>query len=191
MEEWKTYTVGDIYNVQNGYAFRSGDFYDDATVSSYEVLKIGHIEIGGGLRQTPKRNYVDRLPKYAKWVLNKGDIVMGMTDMKSNIQILGVPAMVDISDHYALNQRVGRLSIKDPYIFDNDFFYFQMRSNTFLEELRKKANSGVQVNLTTEAIKSTHLYAPSYKTQCRIGRILRNLEDKIVLNNRINHNLAS
>ena len=51
MKEWKTYTVGDIYNVQNGDAFSSGDFYDAGTVSSYEVLKIGHIEIGGGLRQ--------------------------------------------------------------------------------------------------------------------------------------------
>ena len=191
MEEWKTYTVGDIYNVQNGFAFRSTDFYDDCSEASYEVLKIGHIEIGGGLRQSPKRSYVDRLAKYSKWVLNKGDIVMGMTDMKSNIQILGVPAMVDRSNHYALNQRVGRLSIKDPHNFDNDFFYFQMRSEVFLEELRKKANSGVQVNLTTEAIKSTHLLAPSYKTQCKIGRILRSLEDKIELNNNINHNFAA
>ena len=191
MEEWKTYTVGDIYNVQNGFAFRSSDFYVEKKESSLEVLKIGHIEIGGGLRQSPKRSYVDRLPKYSKWVLNQGDIVMGMTDMKSNIQILGVPAMIDRSDFYVLNQRVGRLSIKDPIHFDNDFFYFQMRFDAFLEELRKKANSGVQVNLTTDAIKSTRLFAPSYITQCKIGHILRSLEDKIELNNRINHNLAA
>ena len=189
MEEWKEYKVEDIYSVQNGYAFRSGDFYDDYVEPSYEVLKIGHIEIGGGMRQSPKRSYVDRLPKYKRWVLQKGDIVMGMTDMKNNIQILGVPAMVERSDHYVLNQRVGRLTIKDSNSFDNDFFYFQMRSMSFLDELRKKANSGVQVNLTTEAIKTTSLFAPSFDKQKQIGKILRCLEDKIELNNRINHNL--
>ena len=188
MEEWKEYRVGDIFNIQNGYAFKSGEFVDYSE-DTYEVLKIGHIEIGGGLRHDPKRTYVKRNSKYKKWVLNKNDIVMGMTDMKSNVVILGIPALVDKNDTYVLNQRVARLSLRNPQLFDIHFCYYQMLWKEFITELRKTANSGVQVNLTTSGIANTTLYVPVFEAQKRIGCMLSFLDYKIEKNKRISENL--
>ena len=188
MEEWKEFKVGDIFHIQNGYAFKSGEFVDNSE-DTYEVLKIGHIEVGGGLRSDPKRTYVKRSDKFKKWVLEKNDIVMGMTDMKSNVVILGIPALVDKDDTYVLNQRVARLSLIDSNSFDIYFCYYQMLWNEFTSELRKTANSGVQVNLTTSGISNTILYVPKIEIQKEIGRVLRALDDKIECNRRINENL--
>ena len=188
MEEWKEYRVSEIFNIQNGYAFKSGEFVENSD-DTYEVLKIGHIEIGGGLRTDPKKTYVKRNSKYKKWVLEKNDIVMGMTDMKSNVVILGIPALVDKNDTYVLNQRVARLSLKDPHSFDIYFCYYQMLWNEFTTELRKTANSGVQVNLTTSGISTTILYVPNYELQRKIGRLLSSHDDKIENNRKINANL--
>jgi len=190
MEEWKEYRVSEIFNIQNGYAFKSGEFVENSD-DTYEVLKIGHIEIGGGLRTDPKKTYVKRNSKYKKWVLEKNDIVMGMTDMKSNVVILGIPALVDKNDTYVLNQRVARLSLKDPHSFDIYFCYYQMLWNEFTTELRKTANSGVQVNLTTSGISTTILYVPNYELQRKIGRLLSSFDDKIKNNRKINANLEA
>ncbi len=105
---WEVAKLGAVSVVQNGYAFSSRDYvpYQEGHL---EVLKMGHIEKGGGLRTNPKRDFVPREEKLKRWTLNKNDIVMAMTDMKDNVVILGVPAMIDKSDKYVLNQRVARI----------------------------------------------------------------------------------
>ena len=182
--EWSIAQVDDIFDVINGFAFSSMDLFSEPLGECWEVLKIGHISPEGGLRIQPKREYAIKDKKNSKFVLHEGDIVMGMTDMKSNVRILGVPAMVDKSNHYALNQRVGCLRIKNRLLADNKFCYYQMGHSRFLNDLRKTANSGVQVNLTTVGIRSTQLYLPSLKTQTKIASILSAYDNLIENNNR-------
>ena len=88
-EEWGMGKLGDIAEVQNGFAFSSRD-YVEFQQAYLEVFKMGHIQKGGGLRPDPKKDYVPRTERLMRWVLNKGDIVMAMTDMKDNVVILGV-----------------------------------------------------------------------------------------------------
>ena len=102
-EHWEEKPLGDIATVQNGYAFSSRD-YVEYQIGHLEVFKMGHIEPGGGLRYSPKSDFVPRVEKLKKWVLSEGDIVMAMTDMKDSMGILGHPAMIDKSDTYVLNQ---------------------------------------------------------------------------------------
>ena len=182
--EWSIVRVEDIFDVINGFAFSSMDLLSEPQGDCWEVLKIGHISPEGGLRIQPKREYAKKDKKNSKFVLYEGDIVMGMTDMKSNVRILGVPAMVDKSNHYALNQRVGCLRIKNQLLADNKYCYYQMGYSRFLTDLRKTANSGVQVNLTTVGIRSTQLYLPPLITQKKIASILSSYDNLIELNTR-------
>ncbi len=59
MSEWKEYTLDELFKIQNGYAFKSGDFVENGP-NTLEVLKMGHIERGGGLRRTPKKDFIPR-----------------------------------------------------------------------------------------------------------------------------------
>lgn len=189
MMEWKEVRLGDVYKIKNGYAFSSKDLLVQKEENCWEVLKIGHIAVEGGLRVSPKREYARKTEKNSNYVLHHHDIVMGMTDMKSNVKILGIPAVVDKSDHYALNQRVACLRLQRNDLADNVFCYYQMLHDRFINDLRKTANSGVQVNLTTVGIASTPLYLPDLSTQRRIASILSSLDRKIELNNKINAQL--
>jgi len=168
-ESWYVGKLGDVAVVQNGYAFSSRDYvpYQDGLL---EVLKMGHIAVGGGLRTNPKKNFVPREEKFKKWTLNKNDIIMGMTDMKDNVVILGVPAMIDKSDKYVLNQRVARIYLKSNNKLVNSYLlYIQLNNKEFIATLQSKANSGVQVNLSTDAIKDCDILIPPLDLQMEKG----------------------
>jgi len=174
-EEWRTLKLDEIAEVQNGYAFSSKD-YVSYQEGHLEVLKMGHIERGGGLRTNPKKDFVYRTDKLKRWILNKGDIIMAMTDMKDNVVILGVPAMIDKDSTYVLNQRVARIYLKSTEILINNYLlYIQLKDSDFISNLQSKANSGVQVNLSTETIKDSDIIIPPIEVQNQIGKTITDL----------------
>ncbi|HPZ03353.1 MAG TPA: restriction endonuclease subunit S [Bacteroidales bacterium] len=181
-EEWEIKKLEAIAEIQNGFAFSSKDYVEYAD-THLEVFKMGHIQKGGGLRTDPKRDYVPRSERLKRWILNKGDIVMAMTDMKDNVVILGVPAMIDKDDNYVLNQRVARIYLKDKSnLISNYLLFIQLKDVDFIQELQSKANSGVQVNLSTESIKDSDIIIPPLAIQKEKSPIIDDLYTKVELN---------
>jgi type I restriction enzyme S subunit len=177
-EDWKIVNLSEIAEVQNGYSFSSND-YIDYNETALEVFKMGHIEKGGGLRANPKKDYVPKAEKLSKHILNKNDIVMAMTDMKDNVVILGVPALVDKSNHYVLNQRVARIFLRtNDFLLNNYLLYIQLKDPENIAILQSKANSGVQVNLTTQTIKDIQIIVPSMNFQMENTQILVEIYNK-------------
>lgn len=172
----------DIAEVQNGYSFRSSEFVSEG-FKTIEVLKMGHISPNGGLKAAPKKDFVTRSTKYEKFILRKRDIVLAMTDMKDNVVILGVPALVDCDDKYVLNQRVARINLKKNSELCNILIlYMQMRDSAFISDLQSKANSGVQVNLGTESIRGCKIIVPAKRHQEQMTEQLSCLFEKLELN---------
>jgi len=174
-DEWETCKLEDIATMQNGFSF-SSKHYIPYEKEHLEVLKMGHIERGGGLKSNPKKDFVPREEKLEKWVLNKNDIVMAMTDMKDNVVILGVPAIIDKSDKYVLNQRVARICLKsNEKLLNNYLLYIQLKDPDFIALLQSKANSGVQVNLSTQSIKDSEIIIPPMSIQETVGNDITDL----------------
>src|SRR6185295_611116 len=71
------------------------------------------------------------------------------------------------------------------------FLYNHLKWRDFLLDLQSKANSGVQVNLTTEAIKSAAIRVPSLPEQQAVAEVLTSLDDKIDLLHRQNQTLEA
>ena len=171
--------IEEVAIVQNGYSFKSSEFITEQT-DTIEVLKMGHISAEGGLRTSPKKDFVKRDEKYNKWILNKRDIILAMTDMKDNVVILGVPALIDQNNKYVLNQRVGRIFLNNESLVENILIlYMQMKDKNFISELQSKGNSGVQVNLGTDTIRQTKVVVPSKDTQRKILPQLESIFDKL------------
>lgn len=146
--------INSVALVKNGFAFKPADYLIEETDESLEVLKIGHIEISGGLKINPKKDFVSRSPSLNNFILSENDIVLGMTDMKDKVVILGVPAMIEQNNKYVLNQRVARITQSK---INPILLYYQMKDRGFIHSLQLKANKGVQVNLTTEAIRNMEI----------------------------------
>lgn len=83
-----------------------------------------------------------------------------MTDMKGNVALLGHTALMNENDKYIVNQRVGLLRPNNDLGIDFPYLYILTNSNDFIEDLRSRANSGVQVNLSTSEIKSSKVLLP-------------------------------
>ncbi|MDO9150616.1 MAG: restriction endonuclease subunit S [Methylotenera sp.] len=181
-EDWEEATLGEVATVQNGYAFSSGD-YEEYQEGFLEVFKMGHIQPGGGLRFNPKADFVPRTEKLKRWTLNKNDIVMAMTDMKDNMGILGHPALIDVSEKYVLNQRVARIYLETTEKLKSIYLlYLQLNTEEAISLLQSKANSGVQVNLTTEAIKSIPVSLPPKFVQDKVLINIEPIFDKLSSN---------
>jgi|SRR5690554_849375 len=177
-ESWEYIKLSDIAEVKNGFAFSSKS-YVDYTPECLEVFKMGHIERGGGLRQNPKMDFVPREERLKRYILNKNDIVMAMTDMKDNVVILGVPAMIDKDNHYVLNQRVARIYLKtNDKLISQYLLYTQLNDKENIAILQSKANSGVQVNLSTQAIKDIEILIPPIRLQKEKGQTIIDLYEK-------------
>lgn len=156
-DNWNEVSLDTVIDFQNGYAFKSKDLLKESFPDTYRVFKQGHINRGGGFNSEGTKSwYLKESARHLeKYVLHKGDVLMAMTDMKNNVAILGNTAIMPIDNEYILNQRVGLLRPKGVYGITYPFIYFLTNSQEFLSDLRSRANSGVQVNLSSTAIKST------------------------------------
>jgi len=188
--DWVSYYLDELCDFVNGYAFKSTD-YVPHTRDTIEVFRMGYISRGGGFKEDDSPVFVpnDYGKDLGRFLLREGDIAMAMTDMKDRVAILGNTAWIRDSARFVLNQRVGCLRVRRPDLLDPRFLYFYTNWIPYVEHLRSRANSGVQVNLSTSAIKESIVTVPPLAEQKRIAHILGTLDDKIELNRRMNETL--
>ena len=190
MSDWKEYTLEELCDFQNGFAFKNSD-YVDSSENTNEVFRMGYINRGGGFKEdtTPvfvPKNYPKNLDKF---ILKPNDITIAMTDMKNSMALLGYCAIISHNNRFILNQRVGRIRVVRNDILDPIYLYYYLNSSKQIDYLRANANSGVQVNLGTDTIKKSILKIPSIEKQREIANILFALDQKIELNTQINQTL--
>jgi len=184
-DEWETLPFEVLCDFQNGYAFRNKD-YDQEGTDTYVVFRMGNIARGGGLNRSVSQVFISRekCERLERFVLGKNDITMCMTDMKSSMALLGHTALVDKDDTYILNQRVGRITIRRSERLHYRYLFYYTNSPSYIQHLRSVAHSGVQVNLSTTAIKQSPVVLPPLPTQRKIAAILSAYDDLIENNTR-------
>jgi type I restriction enzyme S subunit len=107
---------------------------------------------------------------------------MSMTDMKDKISLLGHTALMSQSGAFIVNQRVGLLRSKNKQLLNYPYLYILTNNDPFLSNLRNKANSGVQVNLSTQAIKESSLLIPSRFQLKNFNNIAEIIFEKVFFN---------
>lgn len=190
--DWEVVPFEKIIDFQNGYAFKSKELLNKPSSDCYQVFKQGHIARGGGfIPDGTKSWYPKRLASnLEKFVLKKGDILMAMTDMKDNVAILGNTAIMPVDNEYIVNQRVGRLRTNGYKGITYPFVYLLTNSTDFLIDLRSRANSGVQVNLSSAEIKASQTILPSEKVNRAFSEITLPMFDAFISNQLENQSLA-
>ena len=189
---WKESKFEDLIEFKNGYAFKSEELSKDVK-TNFAILKMGHIKVGGGLNENYKTDYLisEASPKMEKYILETGDILMSMTDMKDNVRLLGHTALFYKQNvNFLVNQRVGLIKAKKE-IANYPYIYCLTNNKTFLYEIRKRANSGVQVNLSTDGIKTTPTIIPPLSLMVKFGSLTHPIFESIFNSSKENQTLAS
>ena len=171
-----------------GFEFASGSFKSNELhenpINSTKVFKMGHISRGGGFKEEGKDTYftVDDKKKMERYYLKKGDLLMAMTDMKANMALLAHTALMPYNDLYLLNQRVGRLRVKENCKIGYSQLYIFTNYLDTIQDLRSRSNSGVQVNLTTKAILETKILMASDELLEKFNMLVEPLFEKMFKN---------
>lgn len=184
---WKVDNLGNVISFSNGYGWNSKDMLENNQPDTYKVFKMGNIKIGGGINKEKTRSWIlkEKCSGLEQFLSKKGDILMCMTDMKSSENpLLGHTALIDCDDEFVINQRVGIIrcdkDIRWPYIYTMTNLPF------FINNVRSKAHSGVQVNLTTSGICDTKVLIPDKDS---LEEFYKNVtpmyEEMFILNNEI------
>jgi len=163
---WKTVKLGDICDLQNGFAFKSSDYVDNSNTLNIRMSNIrpnGKFDEFHNIKFLPD-NYAT---KYAEYKLIEGDLIIAMTDMAGNPKILGMPTIVKNLDGRAflLNQRVGKLHKFSDEIFVPYLCHFLSTLKNFY---KNKGAGGLQINISKKDILSAKIRLPPLAEQQRI-----------------------
>ncbi|VWL85363.1 hypothetical protein OMES3154_00648 [Oceanivirga miroungae] len=189
---WEVATLDTIADFQNGYAFKSKDLLSKPAPNTYKVFKQGHISRGGGFISDGTKSWYPKssATSLGKFILRKGDILMAMTDMKDNVAILGNTAIMPVDNEYIVNQRVGHLRANNYKGITYPYIYLLTNNKNFLTDLRSRANSGVQVNLSSAEIKLSEIVIATEKINKAFSDIVMPMCERIIQNQLENQRLA-
>lgn len=190
-ESWRIGIFQDIIDFSNGYGFKSNDLLDSEEKETYKVFKQGNINLSGGINEEKTKSwfYKEKAKGLEKFILKKGDILMCMTDMKNSTSpLLGHTALMNVDDEYIVNQRVGLIRCKKE-ITDYPYVYTMSNLEYFLKDIRSRANSGVQVNLSTQGICETKIIIPDKRVLDKYNEFAIPLYEMMFKNQKENQDL--
>lgn len=181
---WRVGKLEEVIEFINGYAFKSNDLLNEPEIETLKVFKMGDIKKGGGFNPSKTKSYFRKkdAKKLSKYILRNGDLLMCMTDMKDAISLLGHTALMIYDDEYIVNQRVGLIRAKNDINISYPYLYLLTNEANFISDLRGRSNSGVQVNLSTEAIKQSNIVIADKDTNLKFNIIVKPLFDKVKTN---------
>ena len=188
MNEWKEVTIGDHIDLISGFAFKSVDFLTEKIEGVLPVIKIKNVANGDvNLNDVVYHRYNQALEKF---LLSEGDVVIAMTGNhpQAQTQVVGDVSRYKLSEKSLLNQRVGKLVVKDGIILDFIYYLFK-NQDVKLQLANKSSGSANQANISKTDILGLKLMIPAPNEQTEIAFILNSLDKKIDLLHRQNETL--
>jgi len=180
-KNWIELPLSELAFFQNGHAFYK-DGYSDKGLIAFDLMNVNE---EGKLRFSERDKFVspELCKRYSRFILNRGDIVIVMTDMTQRLGILGKCVIIDKDNSYILNQRMGRIIPNNSKILTRYLYYF-INSPLFLKPLHSLSKGAVQKYVNTGDIKENKVLVPPIQTQKRIAVILSAYDDLIENNTR-------
>jgi len=186
--DWRTLTLGEIFKVKHGFAFK-GEYFTDESQETVLVTP-GNFSIGGGF-QTGKRKYYNG-PVPEDYVLRPGQIVVTMTDLSKESDTLGYAASIpDDSTTWLHNQRVGLLEFKPAIPVSPRFIQYLLRTHEYRSWVVGSATGTTVKHTSPGRIESYATPIPPIEVQHAIAHTLGTLDDKIDLIRRTNDTMEA
>ncbi|AHN38392.1 restriction endonuclease subunit S [Helicobacter pylori] len=164
-QAWQRVRLGDICE------FGNGGVYETLIVENgdFKLISLNSIDIDGNLKNTMKRvNFYDNS-------LKQDDIVMVLSDVAHG-DFLGLCAVIPSND-YVLNQRMGRLRIRNDCI---NILFLRLYINANQKYFKMQGQGSSQLNLSKKAIEDFEILLPPLNEQNAISNVLSALDNEII-----------
>lgn len=183
MEEWKTYTLGEL-SVDGKGSYGIGAPAVEYSPDKYTYLRITDINDDGTLAASDRKS-VDA-EGAENYILKENDIVFARTGNST-----GRAYFYDSRDGELVYAGFLIKFSLDPNKVNPKILKYYTHSKPYYDWVRSFDSGATRGNINAQTFASMPIELPSRTTQDRIVDIMSAIDDKIRNNNRINHNLAS
>jgi len=175
---YRVQPLGQFIDIISGYAFKSKDFKStgipvikikNVTPPEVSLVDLSYIPI----------EIADSLPKFE---LSYGDVLIALTGSHINqmASVVGRVARVKYYIRSMLNQRVGKIVVKDKDVCDLEYVYYYLSQDQVKISLASKAGGAAnQANISPTDVKELEIPLPPIEIQRRISDILSAYDDLI------------
>ena len=180
MEERKTYKIRDIATINlSQYSLKEG--WNEVTYLDTGSITENHIE--------DIQTFIlpcDDFPSRARRKVQHNDILF--STVRPNQKHFGI--LKNPNNNLLVSTGFSVITV-NPLVADADFVYYYLTQQEIINFLQSVAEQSVSAypSLKSSDIEDIDIELPSLYEQQRLALILKSLDDKIKLNNRINHNL--
>jgi type I restriction enzyme S subunit len=161
--EWTISKLGDLIEVQNGYAFSSKDY----SKSGHFVMRIGNVQNGYITLDDPKFVNLPADGSLHRFELCKDDILVSLTGNVGRIGVIKQDQLPSV-----LNQRVAKITVRKDSQASREFLLLFLFSDLFRGELTGAGHGAAQQNVSTKDIVEIQVPVPPLAKQQRIVGIL-------------------
>ena len=181
--ERKIVSLGEIATVKGGKRLPKG-INLITSPNRHPYIRVRDLNGEKTLELNSNYEYVDDVTQQtiSRYTVEKGDIVLSIVGTIGLIGIVG-----ESLDGANLTENCVKLTSLQG--IDRDYLYYFLKSSKGQQEIRKGIVGAVQAKLPIKNIQAIELELPDIETQFKIVSILKALDDKIALNNKINDNL--
>jgi type I restriction enzyme, S subunit len=154
-EDWEVKTLGEISKLKNGYAFSSDLFSKAGPI----VITPGNFKLEGGLKFNEKNTL-----RYSGFVskdmqFKNGDLLIVMTDLTPDCNLLGKPGFVNSEEVILHNQRIGKIIITSN-IINQEYLYWFFVSELFSKRMKETATGSTVRHTSVGSINSSLIPIP-------------------------------
>ncbi len=181
MEEWKRYKLEELTIDRKGH-YGIGAPAIDYDDSKYTYLRITDINDDGTLNYTGLKSVDD--PEASKYLLNEGDIVFARTGNSTGRTYFYEPD----DGQFVYAGFLIKFSL-DPQKVNPRFLKYYTHSKPYYDWVQSFDTGATRGNINAQTYGEMPIMLPSRDVQDRLVDLLTVIDNKIKLNNRINHNL--
>jgi type I restriction enzyme S subunit len=173
-EDWELTTLGKLIKLKNGYAFSSEHYSPKGNI----LITPGNFKISGGTHFNFKNTLYFDGEFSPNMVLKSGDLVLVMTDLTPDCNLLGKSGIINHNEIILHNQRIGKIEIQT--IKTNKAFLNIYFNSSFFSNWMKSTATGSTVRHTSvPTINSSKIVLPTLKEQKAIASALSDVDELI------------
>lgn len=176
--KWDLVRLGNICNLLGGFAFKSSDYVEESNTLNFRQA---NIRLGGILDLEHKKTFLPDsfVEKYKNYLLKDGDVVIAMTDMNKELNLLAIPTIIRKGDfELLLNQRVGKFYDYNLEKLIPQYLNEILKSRLMRMVLRSLGYGNVQSNLSKDDLLNIKIPLPPKPTQKEIVNECEKLEQE-------------
>lgn len=177
--KWELVKLSEIVDLLGGFAFKSDDYVEQSNTLNFRQA---NIRPNGISDLEYKKTYLpDNFTlKYKDYILKDGDVVIAMTDMNKELNLLAIPTVIQTNGYQLLlNQRVGKFFDFNLQKLVPNYLNVVLKSRIIRVALKSLGYGNVQSNLSKNDLLNIKIPLPSHDIQKEIVKECESIDSEV------------